>query len=91
MASSISVLQATSLPTFVKSNSRPYILQHSPRPKQFLIYRSVPALIRETGLPPGAVDIPMDKLDILCYDLQQQLMKVGGVYPLQVVWALTAD
>ncbi|KAI1421989.1 hypothetical protein F5Y12DRAFT_661069 [Xylaria sp. FL1777] len=41
-------------------------------------------------LPAGAAGMPIEKLDTLGADLQGELMKLGAVYPLRVVWGRKA-
>ncbi|CAJ2504435.1 Uu.00g118290.m01.CDS01 [Anthostomella pinea] len=38
------------------------------------------------SLPPGTTDLSSEELDTLGTGLEKELMKVGGVYPLQAVW-----
>ncbi|PVI02637.1 hypothetical protein DM02DRAFT_701096 [Periconia macrospinosa] len=38
-------------------------------------------------LPAGTVDLPAEKIESLSDDLKQELMEIGGHYPLVVVWA----
>ncbi|RYP49412.1 hypothetical protein DL768_004885 [Monosporascus sp. mg162] len=41
-------------------------------------------------LPPGKISLSSEKLDTLGSDLEEELKKVGGVYPLRVVWGRKA-
>ncbi|KAI4858862.1 hypothetical protein F4820DRAFT_196154 [Hypoxylon rubiginosum] len=41
-------------------------------------------------LPQGAVDVAVEELETLGSDLEEELMKVGGIYPVRVVWGRKA-
>ncbi len=47
-------------------------------------------LIQSLALPQGAVDVAVEELETLGSDLEEELMKVGGIYPVRVVWGRKA-